>query len=114
MFPFHLGFKYLFYCQSGSIQAVMSCSGYVYRYRSCAVQSRLNGENVRDLSVDVTTTVTTIATEKNRRKTMPVNIADQGSIGPLALLTVPDEFIIFYSSPVHSELWCPVDPSLRQ
>ena len=66
MFPFHLGFKYLFYCQSGSTQAVMSCSSYVYRYRSCAVQSRLsvNGENVRDLSVDVTTTVTTIATEK--------------------------------------------------
>lgn len=38
---------------------------------------------------------------------MPLNIADHGSIGPRALLIVPDKYLIFYSSPVHGELWCP-------
>ncbi|EKM84073.1 hypothetical protein AGABI1DRAFT_81793 [Agaricus bisporus var. burnettii JB137-S8] len=36
-----------------------------------------------------------------------LNIADAGSIGPHALLDVPEKILIFYSSPVHGELWCP-------
>jgi hypothetical protein len=35
-------------------------------------------------------------------------IADPGSIGPYALLNVPEKFLIFYSSLVNGELWCPV------
>ncbi|KXN88834.1 Thioredoxin-like protein Clot [Leucoagaricus sp. SymC.cos] len=38
---------------------------------------------------------------------MPLNTADHGSIGPYALLTVPEKYLIFYSSPVHGVMWCP-------
>ena len=46
-----------------------------------------------------------------QRKTMLLIIADQG---PLALRAAPNRFLVFYSSPVNGELWCPVDPSLSQ
>ena len=39
---------------------------------------------------------------------MPLYIADAGSIGPHALTLVPEEYLVFYASPVHGELWCPV------
>lgn len=35
---------------------------------------------------------------------MPLIIADQG---PLALRAAPNRFLVFYSSPVNGELWCP-------
>ncbi|KAF8971733.1 hypothetical protein BDZ97DRAFT_1141472 [Flammula alnicola] len=37
---------------------------------------------------------------------MPLYVAD-GSIDPLTLKTVPEHYIIFYSSIVHGEMWCP-------
>jgi len=37
---------------------------------------------------------------------MPLYVAD-GSIDHTTLQTVPEQFIIFYSSIVHGEMWCP-------
>ncbi|KAH9486250.1 Thioredoxin-like protein Clot [Psilocybe cubensis] len=42
---------------------------------------------------------------------MPLYIAD-GSIDPLSLLSVPEKFVIFYSSIVDGQMWCPVCPRL--
>lgn len=38
---------------------------------------------------------------------MPLYEAD-GSIDPITLQTVPDRYVIFYSSVVDGEMWCPV------
>jgi len=38
---------------------------------------------------------------------MPLITADAGSIGPHALLDVPEKYLIFYSSLVQGKLWCP-------
>lgn len=40
---------------------------------------------------------------------MPIYIADS-SIDHLSLQTVPEKFVIFYSSVVDGQLWCPVGP----
>jgi len=40
---------------------------------------------------------------------MPLHYADD-SIDPISLLKVPERFIIFYSSVVDGEMWCPVRP----
>ena len=70
MFPFHLGFKYLFslpvWINSSHNELQWLCIS-LSVVRS-AVKTCVNDENVRDLSVDVTTTVTTIATEKNGKR----------------------------------------------
>jgi len=38
---------------------------------------------------------------------MPLNTADS-SIDSVSLLTVPEQYIIFYSSIVDGRMWCPV------
>ena len=38
---------------------------------------------------------------------MPLYVAD-GSIDPVTLQNVPDEFVIFYASIIDGEMWCPV------
>lgn len=38
---------------------------------------------------------------------MPLYVAD-GSIDPVTLQNVPDEFVIFYSSIIDGQMWCPV------
>ncbi|KAF8899089.1 hypothetical protein BD779DRAFT_1486964 [Infundibulicybe gibba] len=38
---------------------------------------------------------------------MPLNYADAGSIDPFHLQSVPEDFLIFYSSVVDGKLWCP-------
>jgi hypothetical protein len=47
-------------------------------------------------------------TDTDHGTAMPLYTADHGSIGAHALLTVPEKYLIFYSSPVHGEMWCPV------